>query len=587
MSFSSSAVEPVVEAVDAPGAGGRLAGPAELHQPGQRLARRRAQDLPLADPLGHVGERSRKLPGCRLVLPHGLGRLAQPLVQLSRPTVQREPLLHPRRLGGLPAQELLQPVAQEAHHLLPVTPGLGEDALVVLGLAVDLHRARGGGGALGAGDGVVVHHLQPEEEPLSLGEPQGRELQLERARVAPRRRQRPEHPPLLAAARGLHHQREIAQAEVVGRVPLDVNPGVGGHLHLAGRGRDGHLREGVGLDGHRDGRAVHHHSFTFRELEAVAARLLDEEGPGELPPVLHGERHHPARLRVGPLDGDLGPLHGPVGAGREQDLGAAWRLHRAVASRDLALGAPGVGRVAVGQLHVPGDGLGAGRAGRGGDAGDESRPATAQVGPEDQGRRGPGSEHCGERPSGPARRPVRDGGPQVDGAGTLTGPEHVLRGECGGEAPGFEGGPLCGELHRREEGRPEGVVPTGHGGHHLGRSPGRAPEGPPRPAHRQGARDDRQGEQRGAHPTARNGRANPHGDGAGEQGHAPGGPTPADGGEEHDRPPAPTGACEHARDLGVRRLHVISEQRRGSWKSAKLRVPRPRHKRPSTPDRVW
>jgi hypothetical protein len=34
-------------------------------------------------------------------------------------------------------------------------------------------------------------------------------------------------------------------------------------------------------------------------------------------------------------------------------------------------------------------------------------------------------------------------------------------------------------------------------------------------------------------------------------------------------------------------LHVIPEQRRGDAKFAKLRVPRPGHKHPDAPDRVW
>ena len=449
----------------------------------------------------------------------------------------------------------------------------------MLRLAVDLDGAGGRGRPLGAGDGVVVLHLQPVEELLPLGQAHGREIEVEGAGVAPRWSQRPERTPLLLARRRLHHQREVAQAEVVGGAPLHVYPGVGRHLHLAGRRRDAHLREGVGLDGHRDGRSGHDDFVTIRELEPVASRLLDDEGAGQAAPVLHQHGDDPALLRARAIDGDPGPLHRAVGAGREAHLGSSRRLDRAVAARDLPLGAAGVSRVEVGDLHVAGDGLSPGRSDGRGDSCDETRPAASEVWTQDEGCDPPGRESGGERQAGPARRTVGHGAGEVDGAGPLPGAGDVLVGERGREAARFEFVPAPFELDGGEHGRAERVVASRHRDRHLRRPPGRSPERPEGPAHRGERRDHSDGEcgsaQPGGHPPG----PDPQPDGADEQGCRHGGAPPADGGGGHDRPAAAAGPVEDAGDLGVRPLHVSREQRRGGAKFAKLCVSRRRHKR--------
>ncbi len=450
---------------------------------------------------------------------------------------------------------------------------------MVLRLAVDLDGAGGRGRPLGAGDGVVVLHLQPVEELLPLGQAHGRELEVEGAGVAPRRSQRPERTPLLLARRRLHHQREIAQAEIVGGAPLHVYPGVGRHLHLAGGRRDAHLREGVGLDGHRDGRSGDLHLVTIRELEPVASRLLDHEGAGQVAPVLHLHGDDPALLRIRTLDGDPGPLHGTVGAGREAHLGSSRRLDRAVAARDLPLGAAGVRGVEVGDLHVAGDGLCPGHPdGRAGTS-EEPRPSASQVRTEDEGGDPPGRQPDRERQAGAARRTVGHGAGQVDGAGSLPGAGDVLVGEGGRQASGIEFGPVASELDGGEQRRAERIVPSRQRDRHLRRPPGRAPERPAGPAGRGERRDHRDGECGGTQPGGHAAGPGPQPDDAGEQGCRHGRAPPANGGGSHDRPAAAAGVIEDAGDIGVRPLHVSREQRRGGSKFAKSCISRPRHKR--------
>ncbi len=217
-----------------------------------------------------------------------------------------------------------------------------------------------------------------------------------------------------------------------------MDPGVGRHLHLAGGHGDAHLREGVGLDGHRDGRPGDGHLLAVGELEPVGARLLDQERAGQLAPVLHEELHRAAGVRALPLDGDPRPLHRAIGAGGEAHLGPARRLDRPVAPGDLPLGAAGVGRVEVGDLDVAGDGLGPGRPGGLGDAGDQPGPPAPQVRAQQERRDSPGGERADEGQPGPAGRPVGNRPGEVDRPRPLPGAGDVLVGQGRREAAGVE-----------------------------------------------------------------------------------------------------------------------------------------------------
>ena len=152
----------------------------------------------------------------------------------------------------------------------------------------------------GPGDGVVVLHLQPVEEPLPLAEPLGAERQVEAAGVAAQAGEGAQRAPRLGAARAAQHQRERGQAVVVLGRPLDVDGGVGRHLQLGlGRG-DADGGEGVGLDHQRDGRPLGHHpAARGGEAEAVAAALVDQQRAGELAPAAHREGHAPGQRAVG------------------------------------------------------------------------------------------------------------------------------------------------------------------------------------------------------------------------------------------------------------------------------------------------